>query len=460
MLLVLAALSVTAATPSDNGLVRIDSLVLDGLPAPRLPARAAVDWCGLNEATAVDRKPDTELSSSRQVHVTYALPADSPNQFATLASRIATDASAIEAWWRREDATRTVRYDLFAFPGCTSKFGSLDLGFVRLPRVGANYVGDAGTDALLTDLSDLDALSSQKHVVYYDGPVPFESNVCGTAFVPRSAPTQGGFAGIAFVWLRSVCGGDVGAGGLNATVAVHELIHALGALQGTQSLNECSPPDDGHVCDSVFDILYPEANSQTTLSSQQLDFGRDDYYGHSLTSFDLQDSAWLSHLPQQRLTVAIQGTGAAKGVVRLASPSTFECAQSCTLTLDSGIAARLVARPSAAARFVGWKGACSGTGDCSVTLDSARAVTAAFGATTFRLTVGVGGKGKVSSAPVGLTCPTRCSASFKANSSIRLRATASPGYLFAGWTGSCRGKSACVVKLDGNRSVRATFKKR
>jgi hypothetical protein len=459
VLLVVAVLAVSAAAPSGSGLVRIDSFVVNGFPKPRLPTRAAVDWCGSGQPTAVDRKPDSDLSSSRQVHVTYAVPADSASRFTTLASGIATDTSAIDAWWRREDATRTLRYDLFAFPGCTSKFGSLDLGFIRLPRTAAVYTGDAAADELLSDLPGLEALTSQKHVVYYDGPPPFGDQICGTTFVPRSAPTQGGFSGISFVWLRSLCGGDVGAGGLNAAVAVHELIHALGALQGG-SPNECQPPNDGHVCDSVLDILYPEATSQTTLTGQILDTGRDDYYGHSLNTFDLQDSTWLSHLPQQRLAITVQHTGTTRGTVRLTSPTAFECAQSCNLQLDLGLSATLVARPVAGSSFLGWKGACSGRASCAVTLNAARNVVASFGAATYRLTVGVGGQGKVSSSPAGLTCPNRCSATFKASSRVRLRATASPGFVFSGWTGSCRGRSACVVRLNGDRSVRATFRKR
>jgi Divergent InlB B-repeat domain len=459
VLLVLTGLALSAAVPGERGLVRIDSFVVNGVQAPRIPARAAVDWCGVGQPPALDRKPDADLSSLRNVHVTYALPADVASRFSTLASAIATDTAAIEAWWRREDPSRAPRYDLFAFPGCTSKFGSLDIGFVTLPQNGIEYTGDSGADALLSDLPDIEALTSQKHVVYYDGPVPFGDQVCGTAFVPRSAPTQGGFSGIAFVWLQSLCGGDVGAGRLNAAVAVHELIHALGSLPGS-SPNECLPPNDGHVCDSPTDVLYPEASAQTTLSTQILDSGRDDYYGHSGSSFDVQDSAWLSHLPQQRLAVSIQRTGPARGTVRLSSPVPFECTQNCSFQLDQGLSVTLIARPAAGSRFAGWKGACSGTAPCAVTLAAARNVTASFATGTFRLTVGVGGKGKVSSSPAGLTCPSRCSATFQATSNIRLRATAAPGFVFSGWTGSCRGKTACVVKLNGNRSVRATFKRR
>ena len=460
VLSLLAALSVTAAAPGEGGLVRIDSLVFEGKPAPRLPARAAVDWCGAGQPTAADRKPDADLSSSRQLHVTYALPADAADRFATLASPIATDASAMDSWWRREDASRTLRFDRFAFPGCTTKAGQLDLGFVRLPRVGSLYLGDLGADRLLTDLGQLTAQLDHKHLVYYDGPPPFDANVCGTAFVPRTAPTSGGLAGIAFVWLQSLCGGDVGAARLNAAVAVHELIHGLGAMQGANPPNECEPPDDGHVCDSANDVLFPSANSQTTISGQVLDAGRDDYYGHSGSWFDVQDSGWLSRLPQQRLGVTFQSTGGATGAVRLTSPTPFTCAQPCTLELDSGLSASLAAAPRAGARFVRWRGACSGTGPCNVTLDASRNVTAVFGPSTFRLTVGVGGRGKVSSVPARLSCPGSCAATFKADSSVRLRASASPGFRFVAWTGACRGSGPCVVKMSVNRSVRATFRKR
>jgi List-Bact-rpt repeat protein len=454
----LTALFAVASAPSPSGLVRVDSWRVESVPKPRVPSRAAVAWCGTGQPTAVDRKPDADLSSTRQVHVTYAIPADGVDQFGTFGSRLATDAEAMDVWWRREDPTRTVRFDLFAFPGCTTKLGRLDIGFVRLPRSGSSYLGDIGADRLIADLGRLGNLTNLKHLVYYDGPPVFDDNVCGTAFVPRSATTNGGEAGIAFVWTKSLCGGDIGAGALNAAVAVHELIHGLGALQGVNAPNECPPPDDGHVCDSTTDVLYPSANSQTTISGQTLDAGRNDYYGHSLTGFDVQDSGWLTHLPQQRLTVSTSGTRT--GVVRLVSPTSFECAQSCVMELDQGLAVTLVATPRAGARFLRWTGACTGSGPCAVTLDSARAVTAVFGVTTFRLTTTVGGKGKISSTPGGVSCPGRCSAAFRADSSVRLRAVAFPGFRFAGWTGSCRGTKPCIVKLTRNRSVRATFRRK
>jgi hypothetical protein len=236
---------------------------------------------------------------------------------------------------------------------------------------------------------------------------------------------------------------------------VHEVIHGLGALlQG--SPNECDPPDDGHVCDSPTDILYPEANDQTSLATQILDINRDDYYGHSLATFDVQDSGWLTHLPQFHLAVALTGKG---GSVRLTAPSSFQCTANCTLDVDQGASVTLVAAPAPATRFLGWSGACTGAGACTLTMNAATSVSARFGTASFRLTVSVAGKGKVVSSPSGVACPGRCSAVFKAGTTVRLRSKPDTGFRFVGWTGTCRGTSACLVPVDRDRSARAIFRR-
>jgi hypothetical protein len=96
-------------------------------------AQAAVAWCGGDEVTT-NRLPEVEVSSPNQIHVVYATPSDGPDNFGALAPSIASDVAAIDAWWQGQDSTRTPRWDLYAFPGCTSRFGQLDIGFVRLPR--------------------------------------------------------------------------------------------------------------------------------------------------------------------------------------------------------------------------------------------------------------------------------------------------------------------------------------
>jgi hypothetical protein len=80
--------------------------------------------------------------------------------------------------------------------------------------------------------------------------------------------------------------------------------------------------------------------------------------------------------PRFALTVAM--TGAGSGTVT-SSPTGIACGASCTATYDSGTVVTLSAAAAVGSTFTGWTGACSGTGSCSVTMDSAKSVSAAFG---------------------------------------------------------------------------------
>lgn len=67
------------------------------------------------------------------------------------------------------------------------------------------------------------------------------------------------------------------------------------------------------------------------------------------------------------------------------------------------------------------------------------------------------GSGKVKSTPAGISCGKTCSHRFAYGTSVTLRATASTGSSFRGWSGACRGKSRCRIKADEARSVTAKF---
>jgi len=428
-----------------------------GEARPAATARRALAWCG-STPSANDRQPDLDISSPDQVHVVYAVPSDGADRFSDYAPRIATDAAAIDSWWQGQDPTRTPRFDLYPFPGCTTKYGELDISSVRLPRTGDAYGPQSGS-TLIFDLTDFDSLDAKKILVYYDGPVPDdEKQICGTAYVDGSSQTSGGADGFVFVWLGSACPDDVGSGAFSAAVATHETLHTFGAVP-SGAPNEC-PSSPGHVCDSTSDVLYPFATLSTSLATVTLDVGHDDYYGHSGSWFDVQDSPWLTHLPQVQLAVGLAGSA---GRVDVVSPGAATCTEACSFAVDSGVEVTLHATAPAGSRLVGWSGACSGTGDCTVTMDSATNVTATFarGAARVarRVTASVRGKGTVTSAPSGIACPGRCSASF-ASANVRLTEKPAKGYRFTGWIGSCHGKTpSCTLKLDRNKAARATFKK-
>lgn len=431
-------------------LAPIVAVLVGGALWSAAPAAAVtpVTWCGTDRTTA-NRVPDVDTGSNFRIHVLYAAPSDGPDRFSALASAIATEISAIDEWWRGQDAARTPRFDLFGFPGCTTQFGRLDLGFARLPRPGSAYA-NLNLQQLSTDLVAF-APANVKNIVYYDGPTT-EPDVCGAA---SRSERDGGIRGFAFVWLQADCEVDVGSGNLTAEVAVHELTHNLGAVP-TGAPHECPAPDDGHVCESKSDLLYPFVTSGASISREILDVGRDDYYGHSGSWWDVQDSPWLMHFPLFPLTVTVSGTpGAVTSDV-----GGILCPTTCSATLENGVKTTLSAEPGAGQRLVAWGGACSGTGQCEVTMDAAKSVTATFAVATFALAVRVTGRGVVRSAPAGLACSKSCSRAFAAESTVRLTAKASKSYRFAGWGGACKGTRACAVKLSSAKSVRATFRKR
>jgi hypothetical protein len=416
-------------------------------PAP-VRVRAST-WCGDGETST--NRADTELSSTNLIHVVYAIPSDGADRFATYAPAIVADLAALDSWWRAQDPTRTLRLDLASFP-CDSTIGRLDLSFVRLPEPSSAYLG-SGVPRLEHLINALTPLmpATVKTLVYYDGPVSSEARFqCGTT--TGISPTFGGPVALSVDWIQSACPRDFGQGGFQAATAAHELLHNLGAQPKT---HPCSG-DQYHPCDSRTDVLYPVASTSSILANVVLDFGHDDYYAHSGSWFDVQDSEWLTHLPQVALSVGETGSGS---VLVTAPGGALSCAPSCSASLDTDTAVKLDAKPAAGSRLVRWEGDCTGAAaTCAVTMSAAKNVTAVFGPASYSVRVAVVGKGKVVSTPAGVSCPSRCRATFTAPATLRARPSA--GYRFAGWSGACSGRGVCQVALDHAGALRAIFRKR
>jgi hypothetical protein len=83
------------------------------------------------------------------------------------------------------------------------------------------------------------------------------------------------------------------------------------------------------------------------------------------------------------LSVSLAGSGS--GTVT-SSPTGINCGRMCSSSFVSGTAATLTATPNGASNFIGWSGACSGTGTCTVTMNAAASVTATFALQDFSLT--------------------------------------------------------------------------
>ena len=160
------------------------------------------------------------------------------------------------------------------------------------------------------------------------------------------------------------------------------------------------------------------------------------------------------------LSVSVTGNGAITS-----NPSGLTCSSSsCSGTFTQGTSVTLVATPSSGYSFAGWDGACSGTGNCSVTLTSSRSVSATFSANpssslkTLSVKFEGSGSGTVTSVPSGLICSSgTCSASFSQGTSVSLSATPQSGSMFMGWQGACSGTSSCTVNLGSSQALVVTF---
>lgn len=157
------------------------------------------------------------------------------------------------------------------------------------------------------------------------------------------------------------------------------------------------------------------------------------------------------------LTVTRSGTG--MGTVSSA-PAGINCGASCAAGFPSGTMVSLSAIPSLGSSFVGWIGACTGTGACSVTVSGMQMVGAEFELGMFPLDVikeGVG-DGQILSAPAGIDCGATCTASFDFGERVTLTATPDALSDLVGWTGGgCSGAGACVVDVTMATTVRAQF---
>lgn len=247
-------------------------------------ASTPVPWCGTAPAAA-DVVPDAAPGFA--VHVAYVRPADAPDRFRELAPRIVGDVTAIDAWWRSQDPTRTFRFDLLPV-ACATAFGSLDITSVELGS-GVAGIGGGFSSIRFALASEAGFVESDKaYLVYYDGPTGQTgfSRVCGQGAPPARAS---GLPGVAVIYLDS-CSADRN-DVTRPVVAVHELIHVLGAVED-DAPNVCA---DGHVCEVEKDLMTASLSGDE-LETHVLDAGRDDYYGHAGQWPDVRDSLFLEQL--------------------------------------------------------------------------------------------------------------------------------------------------------------------
>jgi secreted trypsin-like serine protease len=175
---------------------------------------------------------------------------------------------------------------------------------------------------------------------------------------------------------------------------------------------------------------------------------------------------WILGTGPSLFTLTVSPTGTGSGSVT-SGDGNIDCPPVCSFSYTSGTSVTLTAHADSGSAFSGWSGGgCSGGAlTCTVTMNQARTVTAAFtnvsGTPTQRLlTVAKqgGGQGTVTSSPSGINCGGTCSATFDDGTSVTLTASAASGSTFAGWEGEgCPSTGTCTVLMNQARNVTATF---
>ena len=166
-------------------------------------------------------------------------------------------------------------------------------------------------------------------------------------------------------------------------------------------------------------------------------------------------------LKEYLLTVTTGGDGSG-GVTSTSPAGGIDCGSDCTEAYDHGTVVELSAAATGDSAFGGWSGACSGLNptDCSITMDAAKSVGAAFDLDLFSLSVSLTGTGAgaVTSSPGAIDCPGSCADSYNGGTLVTLTATPDGTSTFAAWT-NCTptGTFTCQTTVNAATSVTAEF---
>ena len=163
---------------------------------------------------------------------------------------------------------------------------------------------------------------------------------------------------------------------------------------------------------------------------------------------------------RELFTLSVIRSGAGIGSVS-STPPGISCGTDCSEPYDSSSSVTLTATAASGSTFFGWIGCDSVSGaTCTVTMRTARTVTATFDLQRFVLTVNktglASGQGRVDSSPTGISCGTDCYEPYVIGTVVTL--TATPAMLVTGWSGCDTVSGAkCTVTMGSARSVAASF---
>ena len=161
-----------------------------------------------------------------------------------------------------------------------------------------------------------------------------------------------------------------------------------------------------------------------------------------------------------RPALAVTRSGGGTGTVTSNSMG-IDCGADCSEYYAAATTVTLTAAAAADSTFIGWTGACTGTGACQLTVDQVRNVNAQFELRrTLTLARNGNGAGSVTSSPAGIDCGADCTETYDANTVVRLTAAPAAASAFNGWSGGgCSGSAlTCDVTMNDVQTVTAAFR--
>jgi hypothetical protein len=235
-----------------------------------------------------------------------------------------------------------------------------------------------------------------------------------------------------------------------------------GPGQGTITTNP-----DGIACGAICTGYFEQATSVTLTAIPA--------YGYIFTGWSgggcsgtVPCTIWMmdattvtARFDLDTFSLSVSKTGTGTGTVT-SSLAPINCGTTCNAIYPYNTALTLTAAPDAGVTFMGWTGACSGTGACALTINGPLAVTAQFDILyALNVTTSGTGTGTVTSAPAGfpgaISCGATCTTQYIINTAVTLTAVPDANMAFVGWTGDCTGTGACNVTMDAVKNVDAQF---
>ena len=164
---------------------------------------------------------------------------------------------------------------------------------------------------------------------------------------------------------------------------------------------------------------------------------------------DIVQALGGSYVPQV-FNLTVNRTG--KGRVT-STPGGIDCGSVCNASFTEGAPINLDAVPDSGQNFLGWSGACHGSGVCSLTLSANTSVGAKFFASAdYAIQVVRPPNGQVTSQPAGILCGLggkNCRFNFGKGAQVVLMATPKDGFDFLRWVGCANSDQAtCSISVD------------